>query len=349
MDLETLLAPVSPDDPCGADLEYDPAYAEMDRLTQGKPEQQIGTTIVPAEGPDWKAVQKMATELLGKSKDLRVAGHLTKALLSNGGWSGFATGLGLLRGMVERYWDGVHPKLDPSDDNDPTMRLNVFASFADPAVLSVVRATPLVSSRGAGRFSLRDLEVAAGDVPAPAGGADGGASASAPTMATIEGAVMECELEGLQSTVTALRACLDAVAGLEAEVSAKVDSSAAVSFGKLPVLLRKAESFLGNRLAQRAGGAAGEGNGAGATPGANGSGGAPARSFGGAINSREDVVRALDAICSYYAKNEPSSPIPMFMERSKKLVMMSFVDIVRELVPDALQRVDMLRGQASEG
>ena len=343
MDLETLLAPVNPDDPCGADLEYDPGFAEMERLTQGKPEQQIGTTIVPAEGPDWKVVQKMATELLGKSKDLRVAGHLTKALLSNSGWSGFATGLGLLRGLVERYWDGVHPKLDPGDDNDPTMRLNVFASFADSAVLSVVRATPLVSSRAVGRFSLKDLEVAAGDVPAPAG--DGAAAA---TMATIEGAVMECELAGLESTVTALRACLDAVAGLETAVSAKVDASAAVSFGKLPVLLRKAESFLGNRLAQRtAGGEAGQGNGAGAMPGADG--GAPVRSFGGAINSREDVVRALDAICSYYAKNEPSSPIPMFMERSKKLVMMSFVDIVRELVPDALQRVDMLRGQASEG
>ncbi len=54
MDLETLLAPVSPDDQCGADLEYDASFSEIDRLSQGKPEQQIGTTIVPAEEPDWK-------------------------------------------------------------------------------------------------------------------------------------------------------------------------------------------------------------------------------------------------------------------------------------------------------
>jgi type VI secretion system protein ImpA len=80
-----------------------------------------------------------------------------------------------------------------------------------------------------------------------------------------------------------------------------------------------------------------------ATNGSNGA--APARSFGGAINSREDVIRALDAICAYYARNEPSSPIPMFMERSKKLVMMSFVDLIKELVPEGLSKVDMLRGQ----
>jgi type VI secretion system protein ImpA len=343
MDLETILAPVSPDDTCGPDLEYDPSFAEIDRLVQGKAEQQIGTTIVPAEEPDWKIVQKKATEFLVRSKDLRVAAHLTKALLSTTGWPGFALGLGVLRGFVERYWEGVHPRLDPTDDNDPTMRVNVFSSFSDTAVLGTVRSTPLVSSRALGRFSLKDIEVAAGDVPAPA------TATEAPSMATIEGAIGESDLAGLQETVSALRACLEALTGIEAAIAEHVDSSAAASFGKLPVLLRKAESFLGNRLAQRIADGAEASDGDAAGGASNGGAGGPARAFGGAINSREDVVKALDAICSYYAKHEPSSPIPMFMERSKKLVMMSFVDIVRELVPDALSRVDMLRGQASEG
>ena len=54
--LEALTAPISPDNPCGADLEYDPAFAELERAAQGKPEQQIGNTVVPAADPDWKAV-----------------------------------------------------------------------------------------------------------------------------------------------------------------------------------------------------------------------------------------------------------------------------------------------------
>lgn len=341
MDLETLLAPVSPDDQCGADLEYDASFAEIDRLSQGKPEQQIGTTIVPAEEPDWKTVQKKSAEFLARSKDLRVAAHLTRALLRNNGWSGLATGLGLLRGLVEKYWDGVHPRLDPSDDNDPTMRVNVFTSFSDTPMLTAVRATPIVASRALGRFSLRDLEIAAGDVPAPAA-ADG--APAPPSMAAIDGAAMEADLAGLDETAKALNACVESLKGLEEAISSRVDASAAASFGKLPALLYKANQYVSGKLAQRtAASATATADGAAATNGSNGA--APARSFGGAINSREDVIRALDAICAYYARNEPSSPIPMFMERSKKLVMMSFVDLIKELVPEGLSKVDMLRGQ----
>ena len=344
MDLETLLAPVSPDDQCGADLEYDPSFAEIDRLSQGKPEQQIGSTIVPAEEPDWKTLQKKSTEFLARSKDLRVAAHLTRALLRNNGWSGLATGLGLLRGLVEKYWDGVHPRLDPSDDNDPTMRVNVFTSFSDTPMLTAVRATPIVASRALGRFSLRDLEIAAGDVPAPAA-ADG--VPAPPSMAAIDGAAMEADLAGLDETAKALNACVESLKGLEEAISSRVDASAAASFGKLPALLYKANQYVSGKLAQRAAtGADAAADGTVATNGSNGA--APARSFGGAINSREDVIRALDAICAYYARNEPSSPIPMFMERSKKLVMMSFVDLIKELVPEGLSKVDLLRGQ-SEG
>jgi len=348
MDLETLLAPVGPDDQCGADLEYDPSFSEIDRLSQGKPEQQIGSTIVPAEEPDWKTLQKKSTEFLARSKDLRVAAHLTRALLRNSGWSGLATGLGLLRGLVERYWDGVHPRLDPTDDNDPTMRVNVFSSFSDTPMLFAVRATPIISSRALGRFSLRDLEIAAGDAPAPA--AAEGASAP-PTMATIDGAAMDADLAGLEETSKALHACVEALKGLEEAISTHVDSTAAASFGKLPALLRKADSYVSGKLAQRTATSADTAAADGGTM-TNGSNGgataAPARAFGGAINSREDVIKALDAICAYYARNEPSSPIPMFMERSKKLVMMSFVDLIKELVPEGLSKVDMLRGQ-SEG
>jgi len=341
MDLETLLAPVSPDDQCGADLEYDASFAEIDRLSQGKPEQQIGSTIVPAEEPDWKTLQKKSTEFLARSKDLRVAAHLTRALLRNNGWSGLATGLGLLRGLVEKYWDGVHPRLDPSDDNDPTMRVNVFTSFSDTPMLTAVRATPIVASRALGRFSLRDLEIAAGDVPAPAA-ADG--APAPPSLAAIDGAAMEADLAGLDETAKALNACVESLKGLEEAISSHVDASAAASFGKLPALLYKANQYVSGKLAQRtAAGVNATADGAVATNGSNGA--APARSFGGAINSREDVIRALDAICAYYARNEPSSPIPMFMERSKKLVMMSFVDLIKELVPEGLSKVDMLRGQ----
>jgi type VI secretion system protein ImpA len=346
VDLDSVFAPISPDDPCGADVEYHPAFAEIERTAQGKPEQQIGSTIVAAEEPDWKLLQKQAIDLLARSKDLRVAAHLAKALLRTAGWSGFAQGLALLRGLVERYWDGVYPRLDPSDDNDPTMRVNVLTSIADPAVLSALRSTPLIVSRALGRFSLKDIEVASGDAPAPAGGGE------PPTLATIEAAVREGDPAALDETMRAIRASREALAGLEEVVSARVDSASSPNFGKLPAMVRKAESFLAAKLAQRAPDAGGPGGdaGDGQAPGSSGHGSAVGgRPFAGAITSRDDVVRALEAIVAYYAKNEPSSPIPLFMERCKRMVMMNFVDIVRELVPDAVPKVDELRGQVGQG
>jgi type VI secretion system protein ImpA len=345
IDLNTILIPITPDNPCGADLEYDPlfasAFSELERNSQPKPEQQIGSTIVPAAEPDWKQVQKQALDLLTKSKDLRVGAYLAKALLRTAGWVGFAQGLAALRGFVEHYWDGVYPRLDPSDDNDPTMRVNVLGSISDPPELAAMRAMPLLASRALGRYGLKELEMAAGDAPPPATG-------EAPTMATIDAAALDCDIATLEETSLAVRNGIDALAGLEAAVAAQVGAASGPNFSKLSAMLRKAQNFLAAKVAERGGGAAAAD---GAAEGGNGvsaagGGAATGAPLSGEVRSREDVVRSLDKILAYYAKNEPSSPIPLFMERCKRLVTMSFVDIVRDLVPDALSQVEALKGRA---
>jgi type VI secretion system protein ImpA len=167
--LDLISAPIGGDDPCGVDLEYDAAFIQLQQAAKGKPEQQIGSTIVAAEEPDWKAVQRQALELLGRSKDLRTAAYLTRALLRTGGWSGFAQGLSVLRTLVDSFWAGIYPRLDPDDGNDPEIRVNVLKNIADTDTVAGVRGLTLVSSRTLGRFSLKDLEIARGDAPPPAG------------------------------------------------------------------------------------------------------------------------------------------------------------------------------------
>jgi len=60
---------------------------------QGKPEQQMGSAVVLAQEPDWNAIVQHATALLGKTKDLRVAFHLTRALLNRDGFAALRDGL----------------------------------------------------------------------------------------------------------------------------------------------------------------------------------------------------------------------------------------------------------------
>jgi len=353
-ELEALLSPVNPEAPCGVDLEggdkYDPAYLELDRITQVKPEQQIGSTIIPAEEPDWKTVRKKASELLARSKDLRVACHLTNASLRTDGWSGFALGLGVLRGFVERYWPGLFPSLDP-DDGDPQVRITSVLSIGDGGTLAMVRTMPLIASRTVGKFSIKDLEIAAGDAPPDKDAREGTGTGtgSVPTTASIDGVVMNCDLPLLADTAAALKECVEMLAGLEAGFAAHVETSRTPNFNKLAALLNKGHSFLAAKLALRAPAQAG-------APAAAAEGGeqvseqpsgqsrAAGASFSGGISSRDDVLRAIDGITAYYSRYEPTSPIPMLLGRCKRLVTMDFIDIVRELVPEAMAQIEALQG-----
>jgi len=337
-DVESLLQPVAGENPFGPDLEYDPAFLALERLVQGKAEQQMGKTVVAAEEPDWDAVVKAAAALLLKTKDLRIAFHLTRALLHTNGFAGLRDGLAVLRGLVERYWDGLYPRLDPDDGNDPTFRVNVLMGLCDPAtVTDRFRTVPLVAARSFGRFSLRDLAVAAGELSPPSG-------VDPPKSAAIDGAFTECPVADLQATAQSLRESLEHLTALETSIGARVGLAQAPSFSKLSALVGQAHKILAARLDRRGVTAAPL---AGETPGdataADALPTAPA-TVPGAINSREDVVRLLERMCEYYERNEPSSPVPLLLRRCKRLVSANFLDIVRDVAPDAVRQVETLRG-----
>src|SRR5690242_1849993 len=119
---ESLLEPVSASSPSGDNLEYQPEFAELERASQGKPAWQMGSAIVPGEPPNYARVIRLATELLGRSKDLRIVVLLVRAASETAGFEGLDVGLAVVRGLVERFWESLYPELDP-DDGDATMRM----------------------------------------------------------------------------------------------------------------------------------------------------------------------------------------------------------------------------------
>ena len=76
-----------------------------------------------------------------------MAVHLTRALTCTEGVPGLATGLGLIHGLLERYWDRIYPLLEADHDNDPTERLNALAPLVDPDVMIGTCAMPRSSIR----------------------------------------------------------------------------------------------------------------------------------------------------------------------------------------------------------
>ena len=333
IEVDDLLSPLSEDQPCGEDLEYDAAFIELENATKGTPEQQMGDTIVAAEEPDWKTVRSQALDLFGRTRDLRVATFLTRALANVDGFAGLRDGLALVKQLTEQQWDHMHPALDPDDDNDPTMRVNTLESLSDEdTIVPEIRKIPLVSIQGVGEFSLRSIEIAKGELHPT----EVEEAAGLPSLALIEGAFTDCDLEELQATADAIKESIEQALAIEVLVTGFVGATEGPNLGELQSILKEIQPVLAEQLAAR--GVAVEGM-EGVAPG--GAAGSP---VSGDIKNNADVTRMLDKICEYFRKNEPSSPVPLLLQRAKRLVAKDYMEILQDLTPDAVSQAQLITG-----
>ena len=347
IEIEALLGEIAADAPCGEDLEYDLAFAEMEKMAQETPERQYANTVIPAEPPDWRGVGKVALSLMERTRDLRVAVHLARALLHTDGLQGFADGLGVVQGLLERFWEHVYPQLDPEDDNDPILRVNTIVTLCDPeTTLRGLRETPLVSSRALGRFSLRDVQIANGLLTPVV--AD--ERTELPTPAKIDGAFQDANLEALQAIVDAAVTAVERVERIEAVLTDQVGVTQAPDMSALTGVLKEIRQLLTEQLRRRGVDLAEEVTdemaGEGSVPGAASAG---QRLVVGEIGSREDAIRMLDKICEYFDRYEPSSPVPFLLKRAKKLVTKDFMSILNDLAPGGAEQAVLIFGLQSEG
>ena len=331
-------APFAEGDPSGPNLEYDADFMALERAQQARPEQVIGDSVKPAQEPDWRDVLERAEALMGRTRDLRVAVALTHALLRTQGVEGFGTGLNVIKGLLEGQWESVHPHLDADDNNDPTLRVNSLLSLAaSDGVLKTLREVPLVASKTLGRFSLRDIRIASGKQPAPAG------LAEPPKQVQIDAAFRDADLAELQASAAQIALALENVGAVDKLLVDKVGNQAP-ELKPLVLDLTEIKHVLAEQLSARGVGTVGA-DGAAAGGDAAKAGGAR-----GEVDSREDVVWQLDRLCEYYRRHEPSSPVPMLLRRAKRLVSKDFMEIVRDLTPGGIAEAELLSGieKASE-
>jgi len=359
---ELLLAPVSESKPTGDNLEYQPEFAELERAARGKPARQMGSAIAPGEPPNYARVIELASNLLSRSKDLRVAVPLARALLETAGVAGFAEGLRLVRALLERYWEALYPELDP-DDRDATMRRAALSALSAPELVSALRAAPLLESPRFGPISLRDIAIASGELLQPPSNPELDGDVIAGSFRAAAPGTLERLLDDLQSSRAHLKA-IDAVLASSPGVPA-------ADFLALERVLYRASAFVRPHVEQRA--AAAGAAGADVAGGAGVADAAPIESSAEAaqteppasaarlveaaservsvsatIRGREDVVHWLDQICEYYAQHEPSSPLPLLLQRCRRLVASSFLEIVRDMAPDALSQIQLITGKTED-
>ncbi len=321
--IDSLLNPISATAPSGDDLEYDPAFRELQEAGEYKPETEYGGRIYEAREPLWPVVRDKSLELAVRSHDLRIAVWIARSGARIDGLVAYVSGLRLIGGLLERYWPTVHPVLDATDHDDPTARLNALAPLSAPRDgLADLRAVVLASHRGT--LTVRDVELAFR-------AADPLAGEAVPTQSGVMQAIAfeERRAPGLAAALSDAR---KALAAIVTTLESHLAGSTLPDFEPLEKILAA--------LTQAASTAGGEP----ADESDNGAEKHQTAKTAGEINDREDAVRMLEQVCSWLERNDPSNPAPLLIRRAQRLMQKNFLDIIRDLAPDTLDQIEKLAG-----
>jgi type VI secretion system protein ImpA len=371
LDFDSLLAPISDDDPTGSPLRrpdgsIDPDYDKVKSAAQDARTRerqlanwQAGGDMESAERPappDWRTVEKEACRVLArKSKDLWIAAWLIEALVRNQGFPGIRDGLRLVRELVEKYWEGLYPVPSEDDDESPTeLKVTQIAGLngvdTEGVLIPALRNIPLVDSDEWGPLGLAHYVVA--NSLAAMTDADARqkrvSSSGAVTLEQFETAVLATPSEVLkqhrEDIEQGLEECQRLSNVLDSACQDEEGYSQAPPLGNIRSVLTDCRDCVTRYLG--GGSARGElvddeAEAARATPGNQAPAGVPAAS--GRVQTRDDAFRALLQVADFFRRTEPHSPVSYALEQAVRWGRMSLPELLRELVEDNSTRSEIFR------
>jgi len=335
MTIESLLAPVSPEQPCGENLEYDADFQAMEQASLGKAEQQFGSTIIPAEPADWTRVEKLATGLLSRTKDIRVMMALTHAWTRRRGLEGYADGLMLLGQALALYWDQLWPSLTDGGEFDPFYRINALAGLSDKSALTTtLRQATLLRSNG-DELNVRDAQALLDGSKTECAGYPGGRVRLIDelTRGGQPGIEAICQIEGRLQTIRTwlleqlgesgvpemeqLLKTVGLIAGVSranrTEEQPATEQTAPADSAPQPVVATSLAAHTDWRTAQ--------------------------------VTTRADAQLMLEKVKQYFTQHEPSHPAPLMIDRVQRLIELDFMEIIRDLAPDGVNQLQNIFGR----
>jgi type VI secretion system protein ImpA len=329
--LEQLLAPVSDELPCGEDLdesvEFDTLRAAFDdnfpydsgvsKLGDGEP------------GPppvDWRELFDKIEDLCGQTKDLWLAVSYARCGFTRSDPEIVVQGLEFAARLLEEQWDGVHPIID---DPNGRVRATVFEDIA---------------RRGAFAMPFLELPLVLGSRSSLKAGQlldaheNGGASDS---FVEVRMTLDQLDDEAKAEVAAMLRSMLDCLTRIETVLREK-DAGGRPDFSTVRDTIEAVEeaylTLAGLKTeADEADADADEETSGDASAVGGAGGGGPA--FGGAVKSRDDVIKALGAIEQYYVRAEPGHPMRLAMGRLRSWVNKDFMEILEDIAPRSLDEV----------
>ncbi len=141
---DDLLNPIPGENPSGQNLKYAPVYDKIKEARREDDDAPQGEWQRDRKVADHAQVIKLIGDALAtKSKDLQLAVWLTEAQLKTEGFAGLHSGLTLIRGLIENFWDTLYPELEDGDAELRAAPLDWLGGRLDAAL----RNAPLTRKR----------------------------------------------------------------------------------------------------------------------------------------------------------------------------------------------------------
>ncbi len=347
-DLEALLAPIPGDAPQGVDIREDfSAQSPYNRIRDARSEARDAEKLLDAGSDDardptplWRSVRELGLKTLAETaKDLEVAAWVTEAYVRSHGLAGLTAGAKLIAGLAEQYWDGVFPL---PDDYGVETRVGPVTGLngreGNGSLIQPLHMLPLFM-RGNGT----QVAVYQYDSSAQLGTLDAERRQARIAAGAVAFDDLEKEARGQSRAFAKLREdareALDAwqaMAGiLDAKASEDPPSTSTVR-DMIAHVVEIANRYAPPDAASPAADAQADGSGEAA-------GGAPGVAVGmiggvavpaGAVANREDALRALENLATFFRRTEPVSPLAYTLEEAVRRSRMTWPDLLEEIVAD---------------
>ncbi len=348
IDLESLLYPISEDNPSGENQQYTGLYDEIREARRADEELVQGDWKRELKSADWRTVYQLTTEALtSKTKDLQIGAWLTEAIIKLHGFYGLRDGLLLTRRLHEEFWDTIFPE---EDEGDLEARANALSWLDRAAALAIKEAPITQSSKGA--YSYFKYEESKGfDVPDNLEAQDPEVverATQAKAQATAEGKITSEDWRNAKNasnrayyeqTFKVLNECWEEFKQLDSVMDEKFGRQTP-GLGDLKKSLDAIRAFVELIVKEKRilepdpadeedySGEADE-----TTDGDQRGGRGSASS--GPIGSRQEALRRLHELADFFRKTEPHSPVSYLVQRAVKWGNMPLEVWLKDVIKDA--------------
>jgi len=315
--LEALLVPIDGESPAGPDLAYESKRQEIEQAFDA------AAAIAPGENDptDWRHVIRLIMEQGERTRDVWLPVYLARAGARANRLESVELGCQYLAGLFDNFWPTMHPTLEEYGFQGRTGACESLVRIAE--FLGPLQRMSFVEHPRLGKFSGDDLERFSREGEA------------ADNYGLFRAAIDDIAPQDLLATIARLDAIRDSIMRVDAVLSAQANGDTGTNFTPTYAVIDSIRGALAQFGPAQAADAVRENQttpqAAGKTVARPGSAPPPA-----AIESRDDVLKALDAVVDYYRRREPGSPVPVAIARAKGWVDKDFLTVLEDIAPESL-------------